>query len=351
MINKLKSNYKIHRWWDGQLPLMMAVIYYELSCAKKAPNILLFVGMLLLFLVGSVGIATFGYLLNDLTDLDRDRQSGASNLLTGLRKRAVARQFLGVILLGLLPWLVLPHPPVVMVLIGVEYLLFIGYSCKPLRLKERGLPGSVFDALYGYTVPMLVSEYTFAQLAGVYVSPYQSLALALWSVTLGLRHILVHQLKDAGNDVISGTATTVTRFGWSRIMGLTSRYLIQAETTLFIAVCVAVLPHAPLMLPGFLLYALWNRHIKHHYSLHSTQGPIGRTPQVRLAQWSIKVMSGFHKHWFPLLMFPTLLVKNPLYAVIALLHCWLFEHGIRVLVKYELPELARIRNSWSGNYP
>ncbi len=348
MIDKLKSNYKIHRWWDGQLPLMMAVIYYELSCAKKAPNILLFVGMLLLFLVGSIGIASFGYLLNDLTDREEDRKSGASNLLMGFGRKKVALHFLAVVVLGLAPWIVLPHPPEVLLLIAVEYGLFLGYSCKPIRLKERGLPGSVFDALYGYTVPMLVSQYAFAKLAGVQVALWQSAALAAWSVVLGLRHILVHQLKDAGNDVLSGTVTTVTKLGWARVMHFTSGKLLKLETGLFIAVCLVLTVHAPFVLAGFAIYTFWNRYLQLNYSISGTDVLSRMKAPARLGYWSIKLMSGFHKHWLPLLMFPTLILKNPIYVLIALLHCNLFENGFRVVFRYELPELKRIRLIWSG---
>jgi len=342
-MQQFKNTLKIGRWWDGQLPLMMALVYYEIGLSKVIPGVLMFLLTLVMFLVSSIGIASFGYLLNDLTDREKDRQSGASNLLAHKGPRKIAAMFALVIILSFAPWAWLPRSSAIFVLITFEYLLFIAYSVKPVRLKERGIPGSAADALYGYTVPLLVAMLVFAQLGKSTLPWWQVAITAVWSFVLGLRHILVHQLKDAANDEVSGTRTTVTVFGWDKVFRLMDRWLLPTEIALFALFLISLGIRNPLLPLGYAVYLCWTCRFYHRLSLWNIANPFRLPANDRVQFITVILMSQFHRLWMPLLMLPAIVLRAHIYIAVAIMHMMLFDHGFQTLFRYELQELRRIR--------
>ncbi len=339
---KFKGHLKIHRWWDGQLPLMMALVYFELSVSKHAPAVWYALLALVLFLVSSVGIASFGYLLNDYTDRDQDRQSGVHNLLARTRKRKIVIAFAAVILVSWAPWLALPYNPGILALIAFEYFLFIAYSVKPIRLKERGLPGSAADSLYGYAVPLTVALLLFAQICHNTVHWWQIVPVISWSFVLGLRHIFVHQLKDSAHDEVTGAQTSVTTLGWDRVFHALAYRVLPVECLLFATVLIALGVSNPLLPVGYLGYLAWSLYYHKRTSLWREANPWKLPINDRLLFTTVTLMSRFQRHWFPVLMLPALIVHAPVYLVFALVHFLLFENGFRPLFQYEIPEIKRI---------
>lgn len=205
-------------WWGSKAALLMGFVYlFSLWFHIRADR---FPVLALLSLAVIAGFASLGYLINDLFDLDKDRQVGKRNFLLD-KPIALRIAFFALSLaLTFAPWLYLPSDRVSYFLIGLELSLFVVYSCPPLRLKERKLLGILADALYAHAVPVALAAYTFA-LAGM-PAPHWYIPLALllaWQLLAGVRNILVHQQEDLVSDAATGTQTLATQTDEKKIFG------------------------------------------------------------------------------------------------------------------------------------
>ena len=338
---RLKTLLRAHRWWDTQIPVMLALVYGVLAKAEPAPAVTTTLGTLALFLVASVGIAGFGHLFNDLFDLKQDVESGASNLVAGRHPLRLAATFILVLLLAWVPWRWLPTTPAVWTLLGLEFSLFILYSLPGVRLKERGLLGPIVDALYSWTITTAVALLVFARLGAVVVPAWASAILAAWAFVLGLRHILTHQIEDAGRDQAAGMTTYVTQHGWLPTFRILQRVLLPAEVLLFLAHLLVIGVDAPIVPIGFLL---WTGLMIARERDRAVQWPAAaaRAPAIhRLFFFNITVLQRFYTLWFPLLTLVVLVVRHPAYLLLAMLHLILFENGLAVLFRTDLPDFRR----------
>lgn len=199
-------------WWGSKAALLMGFVYlFSLWFHIQVER---FTALALLSLTVIAGFASLGYLINDFFDLEKDRLARKRNFL--LNKAVPLRIALFAVSLSFtfLPWLYLPSDRISYFLIGLELILFVAYSCPPLRLKERMLLGILTDALYAHAVPVALAAYTFALAGAPAPHWYMPLSLMLaWQLLSGVRNILVHQHEDAVSDSATGTLTYVARVG------------------------------------------------------------------------------------------------------------------------------------------
>lgn len=321
---------------------MLVVVYFELNLAHPTPPVLIALRTLILFLAASVGIAGFGYMLNDLCDVEQDLKSGTRNLVAQRGRVEVLIRFALVLLLAWLPWRWLPTSRPIWALLAFEFALFLAYSIPPIRFKERGILGPVADALYAYTVPTAVSMLVFAQLGHVVVPLWFGLLLGIWTSLLGLRHILIHQLEDAARDQLSGFTTFVTQRGWRQAFDLLNRGLQPVENGLFLVFLLALAVRVPLMLVGLSLYMLFYLSKQRDRGIWQEANP-WRLPAIDKVLFLITLSSEFQTDWLPLLILIPLAVQVPSYLLMVALHYLLFNNGIKTLLRYELPERRRLR--------
>ena len=338
---RLKQLLRAHRWWDTQIPVMLALVYAVLAEAEPAPAVTTTLGTLALFLVASVGFAGFGHLFNDLFDLKQDMESGVSNLVAGRHPLRLAATFILVLLLAWVPWRWLPTTPAVWTLLGLEFSIFILYSLPGVRLKERGLLGPIADALYSWTISTAVALLVFARLGAVVVPAWSLAILTAWAFVLGLRNILTHQMEDAGRDQLAGMTTFVTRHGWLSTFRFLQRVLLPAEGLLFLALLLLIGVDAPILPIGFLI---WTGLVVARERDRALQWPAikERVPAIhRLFFFNISLLQRFYTLWFPLLTLVVLVVLHPSYLLLGILHLLLFENGLTVLFRTDLPDFLR----------
>jgi 4-hydroxybenzoate polyprenyltransferase len=341
---RLKRWLRAHRWWDVQIPVMLAPVYLVLAAADPPPPVLATLGTIAVFLVASIGIAGFGHLVNDLFDIEQDRASGAPNLAASRGRTGRILLLATLLAIALVPWLRLPTSPAIWTLLAAEFALFLLYSVPPVRLKERGVLGPVADALYSWTISTAVALLLFAGFAGVHVAWWMSSLLAAWAFTLGLRHILTHQIEDVGRDEAAGMRTFVSRLGWRDSFRLLERVLLPAEVTLFAIILAIVAPLAPLVPLGFVVHAAlaWRR--ERVRALDRTVAGTAEDVQVhRLFFWNITVLHRFYTHWFPLLALATLVRHEPAAIVLLVIHLAVFENGFVHFLRDGLPRLLGSR--------
>lgn len=162
-----------------------------------------------------IGIAGFGYIVNDISDKDQDKKAGKNNHITQLSVINATVILLIMLALALSPWLIFPTDVLSIVLLFSEVGLFIVYSLPPFRLKEKGLLGVICDSLYAHVVPTALAVHTFFLIghSDILSSSYLILPLLAWQFVLGIRNILYHQTIDYDNDIESGTKTYITSMG------------------------------------------------------------------------------------------------------------------------------------------
>ncbi|MFN8396218.1 MAG: UbiA family prenyltransferase [Bacteroidia bacterium] len=249
--------------WNYKAPVLIGFTYVVIG-VERIPFLVALqaIGWSLLTIVG---IAGFGYLTNDLGDRKADLAAGKANLLATLPMAHIAGLLLLFLGLALVPWVVFfPVSALSLGLLGAELLLFVLYVAPPFRLKERGFLGLVTDSLYAHALPCLLAMITFAAIAGerdpfdpdADIFPYMVMAVA-WQFALGLRNILLHQMKDAENDRQSGLRTLVTRIGDRKTFLLLTNLMIPLEAITWSVLIFGYSRENPLPLliwPGFVAF-------------------------------------------------------------------------------------------------
>lgn len=348
---------KIHKWWTSHYGRMMAFVYLVVAASPSPPPLGAFVATLCVFTIASLGIGSFGQLLNDLTDVSQDLRSGTQNLVA--RRGVVARiaLFAAALAVGLAPWWWLPTTPAIAALLAAEYLLFALYSLPPFRLKNRGILGPVADALYGYVVPNAVAVLLFAGLGDVAspglgdgaspalesgVSPLLVAAIAAWSFIFGLEQILHHQLVDATRDRVDGMRTFVVVRGWRPAFEVLLRVVLPLEWIAFVALLAAIAPVAPAVPACFavslaVLLAGWSRR-----SLANAARPDRMPPVDRVVVLADLAIARFTRRWLPLLALVSLVVARPEYLPLVLPHLVLFPEPVLWLCRGGVPETLRL---------
>ncbi len=235
---------RTNQWWNHMLGPIVAFCYLQVGWRDVALGDSL--PRILAVLWTTLALAPYGYVVNDASDVEADRQVGKSNSMAKVPPALRVVIVAALAVLGLLPWLAIHlEPPAMAALAGV-YLIPLLYSPHPIRLKERTLLGPLADASNAFALPALFMIALFAPLGPASGPPALMVVGALaWSYGFGLRAILAHQLADADNDRETGTRTAVTTLGERRIRHLTRRVLFPLDLCGIVLLSATVATWAP----------------------------------------------------------------------------------------------------------
>lgn len=156
-------------------------------------------------LISYIFIGIAGFLLNDFFDAEPDRIARKNNITLKYKPMYVAIVIFILIISGLALSSTISINIVYLLL--VQLALLIAYSIKHIRLKERGILGVVTDATYAHLIPEIILLILMNKFSNQFFVPVFFL---LMSFSIGLRDILIHQLKDYENDKKSNTKTFVS---------------------------------------------------------------------------------------------------------------------------------------------
>ena len=280
-------------WWAYKIPPLLAVIYA--TVIRFQVPVQAWTAAL-----GALGaivlVAIYGYLLNDIADIETDRRAGRRNGIGSIGQGraivALAAPLTGVFLLA---WWI--GDPVVQGLLALNLLLPTLYSVPPVRLKVRGLLGVLADAGGAHVLPTaIVIRAVTAELS----APPALLALFVatavgWALFAGLRSIIVHQVRDRLADLRSGITTFGGRLGMARGRRLVRGMLVPAEVIclgLFLGLVVPAAPVAAGVLLFWLLVEL--RKLRRQWTLPLFD-PTGRTREPYLPLAS----NDLYELWLP----------------------------------------------------
>jgi 4-hydroxybenzoate polyprenyltransferase len=298
-----------------------------------------------LFLLFSLTGTAYGYLVNDLADVELDRQAGKPNAFHGMsraRGGLVVAAVLGIMILCGLPFV---RQAGFAPLWIIWVLTATSYSLPPLRLKERGALGLIATIAAQQPLPAAMS---FAALG----HPHAGGALVFIAyITLrGVSSDVGHQMRDRERDEAAGANTFAVRRGRAAIARLYGLSL-ELESLLLGAVLLALmLDLPPLRLGGWSLAPAWPLLLAYLALLPLTAGRAWR--RLERGEWVDpydESPQGPPRDLLHLVHHPFPTVLLPLYLAFWLtVHYWpnaLFVLGLALL--YGLYDPAR----WAGSWP
>ena len=204
---------RFDQWWLYKIPMLLSVALLALTQSTSQINEIwaLLSSILLLLAVGGI----YAYILNDASDVKEDMASDKPNFFIGksvILPWILALSCYSISLLIMLFWH-LPWP--LIALHTVNYAVFIAYSLKPVRGKERGYLGIVLGALGDACLPSLFVLGFCAYALQVSFTLETYVALGLWSLAIGIKYMTWHQLLDKERDIKNGISTFVSQQGGS----------------------------------------------------------------------------------------------------------------------------------------
>lgn len=285
----------------------------------------------------------FGYFLNDVTDIKTDLAAGKKNFASTNSRR---KNFLILILLlvtAFLPWVFIPKNRFNVSLYFLQLLLLVVYSVPPVRLKKYPLPGIITDSLYNSVVPLWVVGTTFWQYLSF--NPGTSFSIVIFTATLwiflkGIRGILLHQMGDRKNDIRSGIHTFASRYGPYKTLMLVLYILFPLEILFFLlltaGLSVTVYPFLFVIIPLFVFYLflffrIWEK-------------KPGKPK--KLSSDILFVINDLYEEWLPVVFLIYLIVLNPVYIVMLLIHIILFYQISIKLSRNFLMNLKNLSDFW-----
>jgi UbiA prenyltransferase family protein len=333
----VRAPLKASGWWNYKIPPMLAVAYYAVASAPHPPRISALLAAIGTYLAAVVGIAGFGHVYLDAFDVEEDRVLGKTNLWTPLRTPARFAIIALLLLLSWLPWLALPIGRGGVALIAMEFALFILYATPPIRLKDRGMFGITADALYAHVVPSLWTWIVFSRLSGSVASAWFLVGLVTWTLTVGMRHLLQHQVIQFQSDSVAGARTFAVRHGREKTLRLIVRGILPAEIVAFAMLMMVMSRAAPLAGIGFGIFAAWQL-LKIRFLWVGRFNVMGRLADAdRATMAGTLIMSRYYERWLPLLILVSVAIQDHAYVLLLLSHVLAFPEGITRLIREDLP--------------
>lgn len=319
---------RLHQWWAGKIPPAIAIAYLALARGTSALDVAGALRDVALFLVTCLGIGGLGYLVTDAFDVEEDRRLGKQNGWTSLAPRTRLPVVMLLLAATWLPWKWLPNARIATTLVTLELVLFALYAAPPIRLKERGLPGVVTDALYAHVLPLMVAWVTFAPgpLGADLVTPA---LLATWMLLMGMRHLARHQHDDLDRDRLAGLTTFAARHGRDGTMRYLVRRVLPLEATAAALALLWLAADAPLLLAGFAAHAAWELHVVRRRWLSPLPSFAAMSDTERHDLYAQRILSAFVERWLAPLALLSLVLHDARALWIVPLHLLLLGAPLR----------------------
>ncbi len=194
---------RLGEWWEHKLAPMLGTAY---ATAYLVNTSLLKAAPILLLTLASIAVGgAYVSVVNDLTDLESDRQAGKPNRLADqprwLAVGAIAA-FVGAgIAIGAVAW---RNDLAALVIYGAAWVSFSLYSIPPFRFKARSWAGVLSDACGAHLFPYLLMALVVFREAHHPVILWWMALVGAWTLAVGVRGALLHQLGDVEADRRAG---------------------------------------------------------------------------------------------------------------------------------------------------
>lgn len=222
---------RAREWWDSKLPFALGVAY-ALAWRLRLPLHELWLPLVLLTASG-ITCAVYASVFNDLLDQKEDRLAGKTTGMMALSRcgkgSVLTATGAAMIAVGCLLFR-FPSAFLCFLAISINYTI---YSLPPVRLKARGAWGVLSIAVGEHLLAALLAAALVTSATATTPPVPWLIAVAVWSVALGLRSILWHQLCDYQNDRASHTHTLGAKYAPAFLRRLGERYVFPLEVGAF----------------------------------------------------------------------------------------------------------------------
>jgi hypothetical protein len=224
---------RLKDWWNFIIPPILGFYLWGLHQAQLefTPSLIQSLGFLLL----TFSVASFGFFLNEWTDIRDDQLAGKRNRVAAFSATRRIFFFLFItiqVAAGVYMSVYSLHAGL---LLTLQLLLLVLYSCPPFRVKKNLYLAPLFDALYSGTIFYLlainVSYSTFFNLS---ISQKVALCmLFIWALTRGFRNIIIHLLADVEFDAAIDQKTIGTHYDLASTRKFLKWVLMPVEVVSF----------------------------------------------------------------------------------------------------------------------
>ncbi len=326
----IRNKLRTEDWWSSKIPPLLTVAYASMLLGTTDWRVAL--PALLRLSLAIVAVAGYGYVLNDVFDIEEDRRRGKANSMAAFNRWQHAALLLLLASLSLAPMVGGPFGRVSKFLLAVNLALPMLYSIPPIRLKERGILGAMVDAMGAHVVPTLffaISMAAVGERSGGWRMTGFIVAAASWALMTGLRGIIVHQVRDRESDLNAGVRTFAGAMDLRTARTAVFRRIFPAELLALSVLLLTVVPDAPILIgiiPVYLLFELLKVLDDWKLPLLDPDNP-GGEPYIPVAN------NELYEVWLPLSMGVQLAATAPPLAILPLLHLFAFLPNVRQRLK------------------
>ena len=280
-----------------------------------------------IYLIGVIGIAVTGHVINDYYDRVIDKKAGKSNSLTNIRREYVITILVLLQIVALLPWFFLGAGTLIWLLISLQYLLYILYSHPLTRWKGKGVLGVFADALYGHSIPVLVTFLAISPNAGINILDNKILIISifLWQILKGGRNILLHQIEDRKIDGASPINTFVVKHGGLYSLNIINRIVLPLEILLLLLITAFFSIQLQSYYLSIIIFALWT-------FVKFSGWKLFTIPYRQLKFKFLFFLNDFYEDWMPLIFLIFLIQRYINFIILLGLHFLLFRKTILNLI-------------------
>lgn len=241
------------------------------------------------FLLASLCIACLGYAINDLADIQLDKDAGKQNIFIPYNKSATIWLFALSFFLASSLWFCAKPTVEATILVIAEIVLFIVYSLKPCRFKNNPIIGPLCDAHYAHILPVFVTL-SFLQ---VQLSNIVSILLYLVLITKGLRNILSHQIHDRKADATARLKTFPLFFGTAKTLKTINFFIFPLEFIFITLLVFFTYPSSKIFAISFAVFQVFNALLFSFWHFHT----------IPLKYFHFKFvyyLNNYYEFWLPL---------------------------------------------------
>ena len=285
------------------------------------------VKLLIAYLFCMIGVAAFAYLLNDYFDKENDETNNKINFFLKTNSNYFLLYIVVSLFIIAIPRLILPWDNLTMLLLFLLLISLIIYSIPIIRLKTKGIWGVIADSMYAYVISSSLTFYTFAIIMSYdEKSEYFIFGiLVIWQFLIGIRSIILHQIEDYNNDLMSHN-TWVVKVGVTKGEKLIKRILLPSEITMLIGSLIVISKYFILIIPFSILFWI---HVfsKNRYIYKESR-------IIDYKQFVYTFLDDYYYQCFPVLILIFISIAHPHYTLLLLIHLLIFKNIIFNYLRY-----------------
>lgn len=308
-----KTYFRFNEWKGNNYNILICYFYiwnliYGSTFEVFTKNLLFILPVI--YLLGSLG-----YYFNDLCDVKPDKLANKPNTVENhsIVKRVII--LLCLIMAPLIIWWFSSFSKIILILIFIEFIAIFTYSSPWVRFKEHPILSIINDTLFAQVIFSLI---IISVISPTIYTDYLLIVILFlsWIIIQGAKWITSHHLKDAENDKISSTHTTVTKYGFQNMMIANKLFMPLIEIVLFSSLLILI---SPILTFTFVVYIIFKS-----FEIKSNLSSFLKWEYKPMQDIGYVILNLFYIRYLPILVLIILSFESFLYLYVLLFHLLFF---------------------------